>query len=97
MLKGNVKLVKDEVADPNKGVATAIIEAGRRTDESNKALIQAVKSIMMAVPQVQVAAPQVKVQMPANAKPTKWVFTVERDSSGRMTQITAKADETQTT
>ena len=92
MLKGNVKLLRDEPIDPNKSVAEAIVEAGRRTDESNKALIQAVKSIMMAPPQVQVAAPQVKVQMPASSRPTKWVFKVERDAEGRMTQITAEAE-----
>ena len=91
MLKGNVKLIRDEPLDPNKSVAEAILEAGRRTDASNKALIDAVKGIIMKAPDIQVAAPQVKVQMPTNAKPTKWVFKVERDAEGRMTQITAEA------
>lgn len=91
MLKG-VKLVGEiKPADPNRSVAEAILEAGRRTDESNKALIAAVKSIMVSAPNVAVAAPQVKVQMPATAKPTKWTFTVERDANGLMTQITAEA------
>ena len=91
MLKGNIKLARDEVVDPNKGVAEAIIEAGRRTDTSNKALIEAIKSVVMQAPQVQVAAPQVKVQLPAVVKPTKWVFTVHRDEQGLMTTVTAEA------
>lgn len=91
MLKGHVKLVKDEIPDPNRSVAAAILEAAQRTDASNKALIEAVKHIMVQAPQVQVAAPQVKVQLPANQKPTKWVFTVQRDGQGFIETITAEA------
>jgi hypothetical protein len=91
MLKGNVKPIRDEPIDPNKSVSAAIIEAAKRTDDSNKALILAVKDIMMTAPQVHVAAPQVRVQLPANAKPTKWVFSVQRDENGLMTSITAEA------
>ena len=91
MLSSRTKLIRDEPIDPNKSVAEALLEVGRRTDASNKALIEAVKGIIMKAPDVQVAAPQVKVQLPANAKPAKWVFKVERDAEGRMTQITATA------
>jgi hypothetical protein len=91
MLKGSVRLVREETTDPNKSVTEAIVEAARRTDASNKALIDAVKGILAAAPQVQVAAPQVKVQLPANQRPTKWVFKVERDENGLMTSITAEA------
>ncbi len=94
MLRG-VKLAGEiKPIDPNKGVSEAILEAARRTDASNKALIEAVKSIIAKAPEVHVAAPQVKLQMPAAAgRPTKWVFKVERDSQGLMTQITATAEE----
>jgi len=91
MLKGPVTILKAVQVDPNKSIAEAVLEAGRRTDASNKALIDAVKSVIMQAPQVQVAAPQVKVQLPAVVKPTKWVFTVHRDEQGLMTQITAEA------
>lgn len=91
MLRG-VKLAGEiKPVDPNRSVSEAILETGRRTDASNKALIEAVKGILVKAPEVQVAAPQVKVQMPATAKPTKWTFTVERDGDGLMTSITATA------
>lgn len=91
MLKG-VKLAGEiKPVDPNRSVSEAILEAGRRTDASNRALIEAVKGILVKAPEVQVAAPQVKVQMPAAQKVTKWTFTVERDGDGLMTSITATA------
>ena len=90
MLKGYVKPPVSTVVDPNKSVAAAIIEAGRRTDESNKALIQAVKSIMMAAPQVVHHETKTDVAV-AVPRPTKWTFKVERDQDGLMTQIIAKA------
>jgi hypothetical protein len=93
MIKGRVKFDSAiEPVDPNAGVAQAIAEAGRRTDESNRALIDAVKGIMMTPPQVQVAAPQVKVQMPA--KVSGWEFTIgyqEIDGFQRPVTITAVA------
>jgi len=93
MIRGNVKLNSAiEPVDPNAGVAQAIAEAGRRTDESNRALIDAVKGIMMTPPQVQVAAPQVKVQMPN--KVNSWTFTIgyqEIDGFQRPVTITAVA------
>ena len=91
MLKSSAKIVEVPRIDPNKSVAEAIAEAAKRTDASNKALIDAVKAIMVQAPQVHVAAPQVKVQLPAVAKPTKWVFTVHRDEQGLMTTVTAEA------
>lgn len=93
MLKGNIKLVRDEVIDPNKSVADAVLEAARRTDASNKDLITAIKGIIMAPPQVQIVHHETKTAIAAApaARPAKWVFTVQRDAEGRMTSITAEA------
>lgn len=93
MLKGHLKLARDEIVDPNKSVAEAVLEAARVTNASNKDLITAIKGIIMAPPQVvhhetkqMLAAAPVQV-----ARPTKWVFTVQRDDAGFMTSITAEA------
>ena len=89
MIKSKLQLVDETEIDPGQAVADAILQMGRATDASNKALIQAVKSIIMAPPQVQVVHHET-VQA-VKARPTKWTFKVERDAQGLMTQITATA------
>ena len=78
-------------ADPVKIMTGAIDAAARRTEESNKALIEAVKKIVIQAPTVAVAAPQVRVQMPENKKPMKWTFTMVRGADGLLESITAEA------
>mgnify|MGYP001193026323 CR=1 FL=1 len=92
MLRG-VKLTGEiKPVDPNRGIAEAITEAARRTDASNKALIDAVRSIITKAPEVQVVHHETVQATQAVAKrPAKWTFTVERDEQGLMTSITAVA------
>lgn len=93
MLKSKLKLVPLAEHDPNKTLAVAILEAGRRTEESNKALITAVKGIIMAPPQVQVVQHEGKqVPLAAIARPTRWTFSMVRDTNGLLTQVTAEAE-----
>lgn len=92
MIKSKLKLVDEPEIDPGQAVAEAILQAGRRTDESNKALIAAIKGIIMAPPQVQVVHHETVQPAPAaKPRPTEWTFTVVRDAQGLMTSITARA------
>ena len=89
----NLELVKSAPkVDPLKVMTGALEESARRTEASNKALIEAVKSMVIKAPDVSVAAPQVKVQMPENKKPTKWTFTMNRNADGLLESITATSN-----
>lgn len=78
-------------------VAEAIIESAKRTDASNKALIEAVKSIMMAPPQVQVVYPEAKIPampipVPRQAAPParipqRRVFGVNLNAQGVLAHV----------
>lgn len=88
MLK-NAKIAGEiKPVDPNRGVAEAILEAGRRTDASNKALIDAIKN--MSAPQVQVVHHETKqTVMTPIPVPRRRVFTVERDGAGLLERVVA--------
>lgn len=88
----NLELVKSAPkADPIRVMTDALTESARRTEASNKALVEAVKGIVMKASDVNVAAPQVKLQMPESKKPLKWTFTMVRNAEGLLESITAVA------
>jgi len=91
MIKSKLKLVDETPEDPSTAVAAAIVEAARRTDASNKALIEAIKTLIIPAPKVQVIHHETQVPTTAGDRPRKWVFTVARDADGLMTSITAEA------